>query len=312
MPASRNSPIPTIALALMVLLFPAVARADGLDGIATFLFLIAAQAVLIAVGLGAVTTALLVRGLPLWLFAMLTAAANGVMGVVLLFRESGRLGPFANICATQVTLAFFALPSLVVWRRTEPEGHDSAVAALQTPRWLLLWILGHVALGIAASLVTFPLLAALRPHEPIAAVDSLRAILVLTGFVNGALIGGLEWLLLRKSLGMSALWVPLTALATATAGFLSAALAQKLPGVVVLASAAVAVGQWPLLRQRVENAWLWILVSAAVGLVHLPAAALYLHAPAFAPVVLQVLGGLTTLLTGLCLQRLARVTTSRA
>jgi hypothetical protein len=136
----RNMRVPALATLLLIALSPALAWADmdtG-DALATFFLVFLGEAVAVAVGLGAVIAALLLRSRAVWVFALLMAAANGVMGAAVLFQGAGRLSLFTNLASLQVTLALFACPSLVAWRRTEREDRAPVAASLHTPHWLLL------------------------------------------------------------------------------------------------------------------------------------------------------------------------------
>lgn len=92
----------------------------------------------------------------------------------------------------------------------------------------------------------------------------------------GAVVGLLQWLVLRSLIQGDGWWIPASALGWAGAAGLIAALfqpGQAVESVIGLAALligiGIGVGQWLVLRRQVYRAWWWIVLSAlgwAVGL----------------------------------------------
>ena len=90
----------------------------------------------------------------------------------------------------------------------------------------------------------------------------------LGGLLAGAVIGAGQWLVLRGYLGIDVTWVVATASGLAlgnTAGTVLTGTGTGLADQLFIGMAAgicVGVGQWTLLRERLQSAGLWVLVLA--------------------------------------------------
>ncbi len=86
----------------------------------------------------------------------------------------------------------------------------------------------------------------------------------LGGLLAGAVIGGAQWLVLRRHLGIDATWVVATASGLALGNTVGAVLTDTGTGIGdllligVVAGIAVGTAQWTLLRERLRYAGFWI------------------------------------------------------
>lgn len=134
------------------------------------------------------------------------------------------------------------------------------------------WVAAAVATSLASSALSTALVAALPPSLARLAATLLAA----------TLLGLAQWLALRATVGMTAAWIPVTAvtafLANSLVGVLAYALAIRLGmadllvATLILAERGVlAFAQWFLLRRRSERAGWWIAgLPAAYALMLLP------------------------------------------
>jgi hypothetical protein len=167
----------------------------------------------------------------------------------------------------------------------------------------------------AASLVTFFVQRAasvLLVNESEPRALWLLALGVIDGVMFGVIAGAAEWWLLRRALGMSPLWIAFTLLGTIAASVASMPFGSYFAWAASLGGAVLGTTQWPLLRDHLRNAWLWIVVSALVGLAYGPLLHLSTAFPAARGSLAPALAALKALLTGLTLQYLARRSESAA
>jgi hypothetical protein len=92
--------------------------------------------------------------------------------------------------------------------------------------------------------------------------------------IGGTVIGGVQWLFLRRRLGLDAIWIPVSAAAITipALGILVPGVqffavyiwvyGTHLPGVFALLGAWFGFWQWLILRTHLANAWVWIPANA--------------------------------------------------
>src|SRR5262245_9099901 len=146
MKPARSAKVLASLTALLLLLTPALAKADddGVGALVWFFHVLLAQTLATVVGLAILVVALVSRSRALWTLALVTCAANALMGIAVFLETAEQPSLFLSSAALQLVLGFIGCPVLLVSRRRSERTSEFMPSKLLTPRWLLLWILGHV------------------------------------------------------------------------------------------------------------------------------------------------------------------------
>jgi hypothetical protein len=156
------------------------------------------------------------------------------------------------------------------------------------------------------SIATTPLMSALFASDPSTPSNALSRWILPNALVSGAVLGLIQWLLLRQPLRIGVLWIACTALGMAVAAWATRPLQTQVVAQALVGGAILGAARWPLLQARLPNAWLWVLASAVAGLVQWPLALLIGQTMSVGLALAPVFGAVNALVTGLALVQLVR------
>lgn len=257
-----------LSLCLLSLAISSTARADGgLDALAFYIELLAVQAVGFVVGVAGLLGAVLSRSRNARVFGIAAVGLNALMalGSYVLFHRQRALPWLADY---QAALALVGTAMLVVGARPRKERAAPAnTPSPLSPRWVLAWVLAHGAATAAIGFAQGPIITAIAFPDGWTAHAGGRWTLALlvVGILRGGLLGAVEWILLRRTMGIDAMWIAVTIVAGAALGIAGAGGAGLLIGT-VLGGALLGSAQWSVLRRRVRASVLWIVVLLATSL----------------------------------------------